>query len=189
MGHKGNRNMKNLVSHLGVKVDRTRVLGIDPSTNSIAFTLVENEKPVIWGKVIFYRKASLPEKMNMMHHVIDVILEKTGEPTYVVVEQMISVQNPQTTRVLSYMAGAIMLEFAIRHIDIADCPPMTWKNYHGYKRVTKAMGLSKKEADRLRKSQIQDAIELVYPYFNVNDNDIADSCGIALWGAEISLKG
>ena len=73
-----------------------------------------------------------------------------------------------------------------------DVPPMTWKNYHGYIRVTqnliKSNNWSKKEADHFRKSQLQDKIADEWDWFRYQDVDVSDSCGIALWGAEVSLK-
>lgn len=34
-----------------IKTKANRVLGIDASTNSIAFCLIENNQPVKWGKI------------------------------------------------------------------------------------------------------------------------------------------
>ncbi len=34
-----------------VKTKANRVLGIDASTNSVAFCLMENDKPLKWGKI------------------------------------------------------------------------------------------------------------------------------------------
>jgi len=36
-----------------VKSKASRVLGIDASTNSIAFCLMEDDKPLKWGKINF----------------------------------------------------------------------------------------------------------------------------------------
>ncbi len=36
-----------------VKTKANRVLGIDASTNSVAFCLMEGDKPIRWGKVEF----------------------------------------------------------------------------------------------------------------------------------------
>ena len=36
-----------------VKTKASRVLGIDASTNSVAFCLMENDKPLKWGKIEF----------------------------------------------------------------------------------------------------------------------------------------
>lgn len=161
-------------------VDRGRVLGIDPSSNAIAWTLIEDGRPISWGKLTFYRKSTLQSKFIMLQDMMNIILNDT-QPSYVCIEQMISVQNPQTTRVLSYIAGAIMYECAVRGYEVEDVPPMVWKSYHGYQRILKAMNIPKKEADILRKSQISDKIAVVYPYFKYSDYDVSDSCAIALW--------
>ena len=34
-----------------IKTKANRVLGIDASTNSVAFCLMENDKPLKWGQV------------------------------------------------------------------------------------------------------------------------------------------
>lgn len=182
--------MKELINAMH-KVDKGRVLGIDPSSNSIAWTLVIEGRPVRWGKMLFHRKSSLGDKMKMLEPMLELIIAETN-PTYIVIEQMISVQNPQTTRILSYIAGAIWYEFSKRGFQVEDVPPMTWKNYHGYTKVTqkliKCMGWSKKEADHFRKSQLQDKIADEWYWFRYQDSDVSDSCGIALWGAEVTLK-
>lgn len=171
--------------------DRTRVLGIDPSSNAIAWTVIEDGRPVRWGKMIFYRKSTLADKFKMLKPMIDLMVAE-AQPTFVVIEQMISVQNPQTTRILSYIAGAIYYELSTMGYEVVDTPPMTWKNYHGYTRVTKnliaANRWTKKEADHFRKSQLQDKIADKWEWFKYSDSDVSDSCGIALWGAEVSLK-
>lgn len=183
--------MKGLVNAVR-GVDRTRVLGIDPSSNSIAFTLVEDGRPTKWGKMIFFRKSTMGAKMVMLSHLLDEIIKFTGEPTHVVIEEMIFVQNPQASRVLSYIAGAIQYDLVNRGIEVECVPPMVWKNWHGHTKVTKALiaanGWNKKQADHFRKSQIQDKIADEWDWFRYSDSDVADSCGIALWGAEVSLK-
>ena len=47
-----------------VKTKANRVLGIDASTNSVAFCLMENDKPLKWGKIEF--RAQIYMKRYMM---------------------------------------------------------------------------------------------------------------------------
>ena len=58
-------NLANLV-----KTQANKVLGIDASTNSVAFCLMENDKPIKWGKIEFVG-ADIFEKIhdakNKMH--------------------------------------------------------------------------------------------------------------------------
>ena len=55
-----------------VKTQANRVLGIDASTNSIAFCLMENDKPIKWGKVdlegmdIYEKIYDAKKKMSLM---------------------------------------------------------------------------------------------------------------------------
>lgn len=172
-------------------VDRTRVLGIDPATTSLAFTLVEGGVPTVWGKELFYRKSDQYGRFLMIPAMVDIMME-TCDPTSVFIEQMVFVRNQQTLRILSYMVGAVEYEFAQRGFDCVQVPPMTHKSYHGYTKVTdklvKERGWTKKDADKFRKSQIQDKLAIAYPGFNHWDNDVADSASIALMGAGVSLK-
>jgi hypothetical protein len=111
----------------------------------------------------------------------------------VAIEQTILIQNPETTRKLSYAVGVLIAECLIRDIPIVDVPPATWKSFMGVKPLTKAwkqkiltdLGETegRKEIERLRKSQLQDILGKRFPQFNWEDNDLADSCGIGLWAA------
>lgn len=181
--------MKGILNTFNREIDRSRVLALDPSTHSVAFAMVMDGKPVHWGKIQLHKKSDLTEKLVMTYQIVDELIQKY-DPTYVVIEQTIMVQNPLTTRVLSYVVGSMILNFALRGIDVTDVPPMTVKNYHGYKRVTKKMEqeLGKKEAAHLRKSQIQDKVVAMFPYCATSDDDVSDACSIALWGAGVSMK-
>ncbi len=57
-----------------VKTKASRVLGIDASTNSFAFCLMENDKPLKWGKIEF-AGADIYEKIYdaklKMHAMLD----------------------------------------------------------------------------------------------------------------------
>lgn len=181
--------MKGILNTFDKGIDRSRILALDPSTHSVAFAFVVDGKPESWGKIQLYKKSDLNDKLVMTYHIVDELIQQF-DPTFVVIEQTIMVQNPQTTRVLSYVVGSMILNFALRGVEVVDVPPMTVKNYHGYKRVTKKLEqeIGKKEAAHLRKSQIQDKVFNAFPYFNTKDDDVSDACSIALWGAQISLK-
>lgn len=116
-------------------------------------------------------------------------------PDLVCVEQTVMIQNPETTRKLSYIVGVVMAETLNSGIDMIDVPPMTWKSAIGAKPINKKWKESivaefgekagKAEINRLKKSQVQDKLSIIYPSWSKiwEDNDIADSCGIAWWAA------
>lgn len=113
------------------------------------------------------------------------------KPEFVAIEQTILIQNPETTRKLSYTVGVLMAETLIRDVPLIDVPPATWKSALGAKPMTKKrkekiveeLGPTegRKEISRLKKSQVQDILRGRFPQFPWEDDDIADSAGIGLW--------
>ena len=181
--------MRKVIAKLDKKHDRSRVLGIDPSTHSIDFTLVEDGKPTKWGSIDFYRKGDIYSKLAMVHPLMDIVIEHCGMPTYAIVEESILVRSPGTFRMLSYMGGALMTDLMNRGIDTCDVGVMVHKKFHGYQVITRGqkLGRTAKEVERMKKQQIQDRLAIAFPDFMYQNDDVADSASIALWGAGVSL--
>lgn len=169
-----------------------RVLGIDPSSFKIACTVMEQGSPkatisLSLGDGDIYSR--LYQARKRFPSVLDIY-----QPDYVGIEQSIFVQNPETSRKLSYVVGCLIGEILYRHIPMTDVPPSQWKSNLGVKSLTKIRKdeiLAKlgerdgrKEITRLKKSQCQDILREKYPGWRWDDDDIADSCGIAwyIWG-------
>lgn len=166
-----------------------RIMGIDPSSHKIATCLLEYGKPTslvaldLGGGDLYARLYEVRRRFPK-------ILDLYG-PHYVCVEQTILIQNPETSRKLSYVVGTLMAEVLIRDIPIIDIPPPTWKAKLGVKPVTKKWKESiiselgetdgRKEIDRLRKNQTQARLKERFPEFKWSDHDLADACGIALY--------
>ncbi len=169
-----------------------RVLGIDHSSNSIAFTLVVDGKPEIWGKMLYHRKSDMCSKFRMIPTLLENILNVT-KPTHICVEQSIVLQNPNTARVLATMNGGLICLIANSGFDVQEVPPSEWQNYHGNARIDsrqeKFKNMTAKEKTIWKKSQIADKVTATWPWIKPNDFDITDSMGIALFGAGICLKG
>ncbi len=83
------------------KIQANRVLGIDASTNSIAFCLMENDIPLKWGKIdlvgqdIYEKIYNAKLRMNMML--------KELKSDYIAVEGAILVRSPDAVIKLSYV--------------------------------------------------------------------------------------
>ncbi len=88
-----------------VKTKAHRVLGIDASTNSIAFCLMENDIPLKWGKIdlvgqdIYEKIYNAKLRMNMML--------KELKSDYIAVEGAILVRSPDAVIKLSYVYGVV----------------------------------------------------------------------------------
>ncbi len=83
------------------KIQANRVLGIDASTNSIAFCLMENDIPLKWGKIdlvgqdIYEKIYNAKLRMNLM---LDEL-----KSDYIAVEGAILVRSPDAVIKLSYV--------------------------------------------------------------------------------------
>lgn len=172
-----------------VKTKANRVLGIDASTNSIAFCLMENDVPLKWGKVelagndIYEKIHDAKKKMHAM----------LGElkSDYIVVEGAILVRSPDAVIKLSYVYGVVIAELMSTGAKVITISPTAWQAHIGNKNPTKA----EKEAIRVKnpgyadswyKNQIRNMRkQRTVDYFNkkynlsLDDFDVADSFGIA----------
>lgn len=170
-----------------------RVLGVDPSSFKVACTLIEHGEPQMTialnlGDGDIYQR--IYQARKRFPKVLDIY-----KPDYVGIEQSIFVQNPETSRKLSYVVGCLMAEVLYRHIPMDDVPPSQWKAYLGVKPLTKSekneilekLGQTdgRKEIDRIKKSRCQDILRDRFPWWRWEDDDIADSCGIALYSWSI----
>ena len=172
-----------------VKTKAHRVLGIDASTNSIAFCLMENDIPLKWGKIELagmdiYDK--IHDAKIKMHAMLDEL-----KSDYIVVEGAILVRSPDAVIKLSYVYGVVIAELMSTGAKVITISPTSWQAYIGNKNPTK----EEKAAIRLKhpgyadswyKNQIRNMRkQRTVDYFNskyglsLDDFDVADSFGIA----------
>jgi Holliday junction resolvasome RuvABC endonuclease subunit len=178
-----------------VKTKAHRVLGIDASTNSIAFCLMENDIPLKWGKIelvgqdIYEKIYDAKKKMSLM-------LEEL-KADYIVVEGAILVRSPDAVIKLSYVYGVVIAELMSTGAKVITISPTAWQAYIGNKNPTK----DEKSAIRLKhpgyadswyKNQIRNMRkQRTVDYFNnkysltVDDFDVADSFGIAHYANKV----
>ena len=178
-----------------VKTKANRVLGIDASTNSVAFCLMENDKPLKWGKInlvgsdIYEKIYDAKKKMSSM------LDELTSD--YIVVEGAILVRSPDAVIKLSYVYGVVIAELMSTGASVITISPTSWQAYIGNKNPTK----EEKEAIRLKspgyadswyKNQIRNMRkQRTVDYFNskyglnLDDFDVADSFGIAHYANKV----
>jgi len=172
-----------------VKTKAHRVLGIDASTNSIAFCLMENDIPLKWGKIELagmdiYDK--IHDAKIKMHAMLDEL-----KSDYIVVEGAILVRSPDAVIKLSYVYGVVIAELMSTGAKVITISPTSWQAYIGNKNPTKeekaAIRLNHPGyADSWYKNQIRNMRkQRTVDYFNskygllLDDFDVADSFGIA----------
>jgi len=171
------------------KTQANRVLGIDASTNSVAFCLMEDDKPVKWGKIEFVG-SDIFEKIHDAKNKMHVMLGEL-KSDYIVVEGAILVRSPDAVIKLSYVYGVVIAELMSTGAKVITISPSSWQAYIGNKNPTK----DEKQAIRVKnpgyadswyKTQLRNMRkQRTVDYFNnkyglsLNDFDVADAFGIA----------
>ena len=181
-----------------IKTKANRVLGIDASTNSIAFCLMENNVPIKWGKVEL-SGADIYEKIYDAKVKMHAMLNEL-ESDYIAVEGAILVRSPDAVIKLSYVYGVVIAELMSTGAKVITISPSSWQAYIGNKNPTKdeksAIRLANPGyADSWYKNQLRNMRkQRTADYFNkkynleIVDFDVADSFGIAHYSNQVLTK-
>ena len=178
-----------------IKSKAHRVLGIDASTNSIAFCLMENDTPLKWGKIelagsnIYEKIYDAKVKMHAMLNEL--------KADYIAVEGAILVRSPDAVIKLSYVYGVVIAELMSTGAEVITISPTAWQAHIGNKNPTKAEKEALKiespgYADSWYKNKIRNIRkQRTADYFNkryglkLEDFDVADSFGIAHYANQV----
>jgi Holliday junction resolvasome RuvABC endonuclease subunit len=174
------------------------VLGVDASTKSYAWCLLDGAKVVSMGEEVFEGK-SMYEKMKEAEKAAQRLAKMA--PEFCALEQAVFVNNRAVTIKLSYFYGILMGAMAANDIPFDDVPPMTWMNHIGNARFTKQEQMDFRKLhpkrtknwykDQMRKIRKQRTIDWVVDRYSLtpeNDN-IADAVGVATYAREVLTNG
>lgn len=179
-----------------------KVVGIDASSTVIAFAIFDqrsDETQLVETYKINLLNFSMNTKLNIISATVPKILSK-HEVDYIFVEQPIYIQNPATSRVLSQISGHLIGE-CLKYCDnVSEVTIANWKSYIGYKNVSKSekdswiKEFGEKEAKKIAaKERKERTIRIVHEKISgvdhIDDNDICDSIGVALYGLSLVNKG
>jgi Holliday junction resolvasome RuvABC endonuclease subunit len=178
-----------------IKLKANRVLGIDASTNSIAFCLMEDNQPLKWGKVDLVG-SDIYEKIYDAKVKMNVMLDEL-KSDYIAVEGAILVRSPDAVIKLSYVYGVVIAELMSTGSRVITISPSSWQAYIGNKNPTKEEKLEIRlknpgYADSWYKTQLRNMRkQRTVDYFNnkykisLDDFDVADSFGIAHYANKV----
>lgn len=178
-----------------VKTQAHRVLGIDASTNSVAFCLMEDDKPIKWGKIELVGM-DIFEKMYDAKVKTHAMLDQL-KADYIVVEGAILVRSPDAVIKLSYVYGVVIAELMSTGAKVLTISPTAWQAYIGNKNPTKdekagirtlnpgyADSWYKNKLRTMRKQRTVDYFNSKYN-LSLNDFDVADAFGIAHYSNQV----
>lgn len=180
------------------KVNASRVLGIDASTNSFGFSLIENNIPVKWGKVEF-SGADIYEKIYDAKIKTRAMLKELS-CDYIAMEGAVLVRSADAVIKLSYVYGVIISELMSSGASVITVSPTAWQAHIGNKNPTKmekdkikfenpgyADSWYKNKMRQIRKQRTADYFNNKYG-LKIEDFDVADSMGIAYYANEVLTK-
>ena len=178
-----------------IKTQANRVLGIDASTNSIAFCLMENDIPLKWGKIDL-AGMDIYEKIYDAKKKMSVMLDEL-KSDYIVIEGAVLVRSPDAVIKLSYVYGVVIAELMSTGASVITISPSAWQSYIGNKNPSKeeksairllnpgyADSWYKNQLRNMRKQRTADYFNRKYG-LNIVDFDVADSFGIAHYGNQV----
>lgn len=169
-----------------------KVLGIDASTNSIAFCLMHDMYPIKWGEIKFYG-SNVYERILDAKHKVKSLREKLDYDT-ICIEAAVSVKSVATGLKMAYMFGTIMGELMYDDTTIVEVHPLKWQGFINNPNFTKSEKETVKKdfpgktdswyKNKIRELRKQKTIVFAKTLGIDTENDnVADAVGIAWWGS------
>ena len=177
------------------RTNASRVLGIDASTSSVAFCLIEGSTPIKWGKVNLVGN-DIYEKIYNAKTRLAMMLDEL-KSDYIAVEGAILVRSPDAVIKLSYVYGVVIAELMSTGASVITISPSSWQAYIGNKNPTKEEKAAIRVknpgyADSWYKTQLRNMRkQRTVDYFNskynltITDFDVADAFGIAHYANKV----
>jgi Holliday junction resolvasome RuvABC endonuclease subunit len=176
-----------------------KIIAVDASTNSLAFSVFDSGKLVMYGKIRFNGTDALYKAGDACKKAIPFF--KTITADAIILESAIYSNSPKTAMQLSLVQGAIIAGAQVAGIRVVKTvAPMAWQNYVGTKLLsaTEKQAIVKKNPGKsnswykgkereFRKQKTMNYVNKRYG-IKVDDDDVADAIGIGTyvsdkWGA------
>lgn len=170
-----------------------KVVGVDASTNAFAYAVIEDGNLIEFDKISF-TGGTIGDKLADAHAAITSISKH--EPDLGVVESAVYVNNRSVVIKLAYFIGVALAGLSAVDATVDVVPPISWMSYIGNPNFTKAekvkinqkAGAKNKSQQKKaqRDARKQKTKDIINDRFNVlvDDDDIADAIGVAIYGWE-----
>lgn len=183
------------------RVKAKRVCGLDASTNSLAFAIMEGETPIKCGEIKFKGSTPFERLKDARRKIRALVRAGTFDGVdYIAIESAIMVRNIQTAIDLAYVYGAIISEMSEVCKELHKVAPISWQSGIGVPNLKKPEkeaimkefpGKSKSwyqsKGRLIRKARI---LEIARSYFEIADgsDNVGDAVGIALFSARVLTR-
>lgn len=177
-----------------------RIIGIDASTNSLAFAIFENKKPIQCGEIQFNGSTLYERLYDAKKKVEAMVAAGVLVADLVAIEAAWTGNNPRTGLDLSLVYGAIIGELMVCSPDIHRVAPITWQSYIGNPNLKKHEkealekanpGISKSALQAMgREIRKQRTLDFSRQYFTIpgGSDNIGDAVGVAIYAQEVLTR-
>lgn len=123
---------------MAIKTKKTyhKVMGIDASTNSLAYSIYIDGELDSWGEIFFKGKTAF-ERLHNAQKMVSAMSDLFADVDLIVFESAVFVQNKKTVVTLAYAFGAIVSALMVSGADVQEIPPITWQYAIGNKPLNK----------------------------------------------------
>lgn len=176
------------------------MIGIDCSTNSLAFAIFDDGVPVQCGEIQL-EGASVFERLDDAGDKTKALVEAgVLKADYIVMEAAIYTNNIQTAIKLAYVYGAVLRELMVLNPVVVEKAPISWQTAIGNPNLKapekqaikddypgKSASWYKEAGRKMRKRR---TLEIARQYFDIEDgsDNVGDAVGIALAAIKQDVK-
>ena len=173
----------------------TSFCAIDASTNSLAFAYFVDGNLEKYGKIKFLGSNIYTKLGDTVHKTMG--LFSVIDTDHIIIEKTIFANSPQVAANLALSQGALIGGVQMGGVkNVYGVAPMSWQSYIGTRLLTtdEKQKIRQGNPDRSnswyksqeREQRKQKTISTVNRKFNINldDNDVADACGIGMFALD-----
>ncbi len=174
---------------LEVSTKPSKIMAIDASTNSLAFSVFINNDLHSFGKIKFSGNTPYDKVLDACRKTSAFI--KHYDVEAIVIEHTVFMNSPKTAADLALVQGSLLGAAGLEGVrSIRSVAPITWQNFIGNKKMSKEESLAirrefpgksdswyKTYERQLRKEKTIHFIDVQYSK-EVSDNDVADAIAI-----------
>lgn len=113
----------------------SRVMGVDLSTHSFAFSIWVDGNLIKWGEILFTND-SFWQRLNKAQKILAKIAREFNVQK-ILFESAVYIQNKKTVIQLAYAYGSLISPLAKKGIEVDEVIPTAWQNAIGNKALTR----------------------------------------------------
>jgi Holliday junction resolvasome RuvABC endonuclease subunit len=177
-----------------------RIIGIDASTKSLAWAVIEDGKPLDCGES-FFEGANVFERLAQAKSITkDLVSAGTLRADYIAIEAAVKVNSVQTAMDLAYVYGAIIGELMVSNPQVHKVYPISWQGGIGNPNLTRNEKEDIKKANPGKSTswyqntgrKIRKAKTLViandFGFLPGTSDNVGDACGLAIFTSKTLVR-